>query len=236
MVFVFRRARRRLYGPGGGFQAGVIFAAGFILYGLVFGTEALRSAVPPHILRIFIALGLVLYAGVGVATLLLEADFLAYNALSGIKEFCPQDIVYRHSDGSLSPNTALAESSFRHGLERFKSEAERMSKIRHSNLIGVNEYFEANNTLYMVMNHEEGRDLRWFISKMGGNLDWDLLQRVFPPIGNGLQQMHQLGIVHLDVKPANVLLPRESRPRTPDEKYRLHQILFRVQYKLLRQL
>jgi multicomponent Na+:H+ antiporter subunit B len=70
------------YGPGGGFQAGVIFAAGFILYGLVFGTEALRSAVPPHILRIFIALGLVLYAGVGVTTLLLEADFLAYNALS----------------------------------------------------------------------------------------------------------------------------------------------------------
>ena len=35
------------FGPGGGFQAGVIFAAGFILYGLVFGTEALRSAVPP---------------------------------------------------------------------------------------------------------------------------------------------------------------------------------------------
>ncbi|MBT4106780.1 MAG: Na(+)/H(+) antiporter subunit B, partial [Proteobacteria bacterium] len=65
------------YGPGGGFQAGVIFAAGFILYGLVFGTEALRSAVPPHILRIFIALGLVLYAGVGVTTLLMEADFLA---------------------------------------------------------------------------------------------------------------------------------------------------------------
>ena len=70
------------YGPGGGFQAGVIFAACFILYGLVFGTEALRSAVPPHILRIFIALGLVLYAGVGVTTLLLEADFLAYSALS----------------------------------------------------------------------------------------------------------------------------------------------------------
>ncbi len=142
--------------------------------------------------------------------------YLASSELSRdkfvIKEFCPEDIVYRHSDGSLSPNTALAESSFRHGLERFRSEAKRMSKIRHSNLIGVNEYFEANNTLYMVMNHEEGRDLRWFISKMGGNLDWDLLQRVFPPIGNGLQQMHQLGIVHLDVKPANVLLRTSGQP------------------------
>ena len=69
------------FGPGGGFQAGVIFAAGFILYGLVFGTDSLRSAIPAHILRIVIAGGLLLYVGVGVATLLMGSDFLAYNAL-----------------------------------------------------------------------------------------------------------------------------------------------------------
>ncbi len=69
------------FGPGGGFQAGVIFATGFILYGLVFGTDALRSAIPAHILRIVIAGGLLLYVGVGVATLLMGSDFLAYNVL-----------------------------------------------------------------------------------------------------------------------------------------------------------
>ena len=36
------------YGPGGGFQAGVIFGAGLILYGLVFGTEAVRAVAPPR--------------------------------------------------------------------------------------------------------------------------------------------------------------------------------------------
>ena len=51
------------FGPGGGFQAGVIFAAGFILYGLVFGTEALRSAVPPGALRLLTAFGLLLSVG-----------------------------------------------------------------------------------------------------------------------------------------------------------------------------
>jgi multicomponent Na+:H+ antiporter subunit B len=70
------------FGPGGGFQAGVIFAAGFILYGLVFGTEALRNAIPPELLRFVIALGLVLYAGVGATTMLLGSDYLAYGALA----------------------------------------------------------------------------------------------------------------------------------------------------------
>ena len=70
------------FGPGGGFQAGVIFAAGFILYGLVFGTEALRSAVPPAALRLLTALGLLLFAGVGAVTMLAGSAYLAYNALA----------------------------------------------------------------------------------------------------------------------------------------------------------
>ncbi len=70
------------FGPGGGFQAGVIFAAGFILYGLVFGTEALRSAVPPGALRLLTAFGLLLFAGVGAVTMLADSDYLAYNALA----------------------------------------------------------------------------------------------------------------------------------------------------------
>ena len=70
------------FGPGGGFQAGVIFATGFILYGLVFGTEALRSAVPPHVLRVIIALGLILYASVGVVSMMLGGNYLDYSVLA----------------------------------------------------------------------------------------------------------------------------------------------------------
>ena len=70
------------FGPGGGFQAGVIFAAGFILYGLVFGTEALRNAVPQAALRLLTAFGLLLFAGVGAVTMLAGSDYLAYNALA----------------------------------------------------------------------------------------------------------------------------------------------------------
>ncbi len=55
------------FGPGGGFQAGVIFASGFILYALLFGVANARRAAPAGLIRITLALGVLLYAGVGVA-------------------------------------------------------------------------------------------------------------------------------------------------------------------------
>ena len=70
------------YGPGGGFQAGVIFASAFILHALVFGLESARKAAPPGAVRFGISLGVLLYAGTGVFGLLLEGNFLDYSVLS----------------------------------------------------------------------------------------------------------------------------------------------------------
>jgi multicomponent Na+:H+ antiporter subunit B len=70
------------FGPGGGFQAGVIFAAALVLNALVFGLENTKRVVSPSAVRIGAALGLLLYAGVGVATMLLGGDFLAYSVLA----------------------------------------------------------------------------------------------------------------------------------------------------------
>ena len=70
------------YGPGGGFQAGVIFAPGFVLYGLVFGLDKAQRVVPRAALWVLIPLGLLLYVGVGVATMLLGGAFLDYDVLS----------------------------------------------------------------------------------------------------------------------------------------------------------
>jgi multicomponent Na+:H+ antiporter subunit B len=70
------------YGPGGGFQAGVIFGAGFILYALVFGLATARRVAQPVILRVLIVLGVLLYGGVGVAALLLGGNYLDYGVLA----------------------------------------------------------------------------------------------------------------------------------------------------------
>ena len=69
------------FGPGGGFQAGVIFAAGFILYGLVFGIEQAKRVAPPRLVESLIALGVLIYAGTGVVTMLRGGNFLEYGWL-----------------------------------------------------------------------------------------------------------------------------------------------------------
>lgn len=69
------------FGPGGGFQAGVIFAAAFVLYGLVFGVAAARRIAPTRVLQACAALGVLLYCGTGVAGILLGGTFLDYGVL-----------------------------------------------------------------------------------------------------------------------------------------------------------
>lgn len=71
------------YGPGGGFQAGVIFSVAVILYSLVFDLDAARRAVPPRAVYVLIPLGLLIYVGTGIAALLLGGEFLNYGALDG---------------------------------------------------------------------------------------------------------------------------------------------------------
>ena len=70
------------YGPGGGFQAGVIFASAFILYALIFGLESAHRAAPPGAVRFGLALGVLVFAGTGVAGLLMGGNFLDYSVLS----------------------------------------------------------------------------------------------------------------------------------------------------------
>ncbi len=69
------------FGPGGGFQAGVILAVAVILYALIFGVDEARRAVPPWLVRAGCAAGVLIYAGVGVATLIGGEAYLDYDAL-----------------------------------------------------------------------------------------------------------------------------------------------------------
>lgn len=70
------------FGPGGGFQAGVIVAAAFVLYALIFGLSATQKIISPALLEVAVPLGVLIYAGVGVVTWLLGGNFLDYNMLN----------------------------------------------------------------------------------------------------------------------------------------------------------
>lgn len=70
------------YGPGGGFQAGVIIAAGVILYAIIFGLEAAQRVVPIRIVEVMVPLGVLIFAAVGVAGILTGGMYLDYNYLA----------------------------------------------------------------------------------------------------------------------------------------------------------
>jgi len=70
------------FGPGGGFQAGVIFGSSFILYSLIFGLHDTKLVMPPAVLEVISAFGVLLYAGVGVVSFFFGDNFLNYNSLA----------------------------------------------------------------------------------------------------------------------------------------------------------
>ena len=69
------------FGPGGGFQAGVIVAAAVVFYALIYGLPEARRVVPDRVVEAMVALGVLLYAGVGVAGIVLGGNYLDYFVL-----------------------------------------------------------------------------------------------------------------------------------------------------------
>lgn len=70
------------YGPGGGFQAGVIAAGVVILLAITFGLDAAQRIAPQWLVQRMVPLGVIIYAGTGVAGLALGKNYLDYSALS----------------------------------------------------------------------------------------------------------------------------------------------------------
>ncbi|MDA0340125.1 MAG: Na(+)/H(+) antiporter subunit B [Proteobacteria bacterium] len=70
------------YGPGGGFQAGVLFASAFILYALIFGVDNAREVLPSKALRFLVPVGLIIYALTGFAGIVMGGKFLDYDVLA----------------------------------------------------------------------------------------------------------------------------------------------------------
>lgn len=80
-IFAFYVQFHGDYGPGGGFQAGVIFATGVILYTMLYGLSTTQKVFKSRVLQVLSAVGILIYAGVGVVCMMLGGNFLDYNVL-----------------------------------------------------------------------------------------------------------------------------------------------------------
>jgi len=82
------------YGPGGGFQAGVISAGMVILYAIIFGVRAAKHVAPPRIVEMMVPGGVLIFAGTGVVSMFLGYNFLDYTGFA-------HDFLHAHEWGIL---------------------------------------------------------------------------------------------------------------------------------------
>ncbi len=100
-------------------------------------------------------------------------------------------------------------------LQRFKAEAEAVAKAIHANIVQVYAFGEADGVAYMALEYVEGRNLREYVARKGPP---DLLVAIsiMRQVASALQRASEMGIIHRDVKPENILLTRKGEVKVAD--------------------
>lgn len=134
-----------------------------------------------------------------------------------IKEYLPQDIASRKGVNDIVPN-AEGETlvTYAYGLKEFLREGQALARFKHPHIVRVLRFIEANGTAYMVMEYEKGQSLSQYLRTNGPRLDAASLPRIFIPILNGLHAVHEVGMLHLDIKPENIYLREDGSPMLID--------------------
>ena len=132
--------------------------------------------------------------------------------LVAIKEYLPQQFAFRDGGGVVRPRRVEDEEMFRWGLNRFVDEARILAMFRHPNIVSVIRYFEGNGTAYLVMEFEEGQDLKNWRAQHGRPDEAMVRDRVLAPLLDGLARVHGKGLLHRDIKPDNIFIREDGSP------------------------
>ncbi len=126
-----------------------------------------------------------------------------------IKEFFMKDENDRDGSSVTMPNTTKQEL-FHGQMEKFKKEAKRMFAIKNEHIVGVQDLFEENGTAYYVMDFVDGENLAERLKRTGKPMTEQEVRDILPQILDALKSIHDAGIWHLDLKPANILIDKNG--------------------------
>ena len=147
---------------------------------------------------------------------------VVYLALDGqgqqvaIKEYLPSSLVTREVGEQAPQVPSDMQSLYRLGLKSFFEEGRSLAQIAHPSVVRVIDFFPENDTVYMVMNYLEGASLQDFILtarqlKKPKVFRESTIRSLTEEILRGLRIVHQHRMLHLDIKPANILITDDNR-------------------------
>ena len=126
-----------------------------------------------------------------------------------IKEFFMKDENDRDGSSVTMPN-ATKQELFYGQMEKFKKEAKRMFAIKNEHIVGVQDLFEENGTAYYVMDYVDGENLAERLKRTGKPMSEQEVRDILPQILDALKSIHDAGIWHLDLKPANIMIDKNG--------------------------
>lgn len=142
---------------------------------------------------------------------------LVFNRPVAVKEYYPSGYVARAPrTNDVMLNLRENAPQFNRGLRRFIDEAKNLSSINKlDGIVSVLDFFPANSTAYLVMEYLDGISLKRYIQKKG-KLDTDTALTILHPVISSLGAVHEVGLIHRDISPDNILITRNSEVKLID--------------------
>lgn len=133
-----------------------------------------------------------------------------------VKEYFFKDYCYRDPDSfEVKVHSETGRALFEKFKEKLIKEAKILSDVHHPHIVNVLEVFEENNTAYIAMEYISGNSLKYMMDKEGVLPEARVLRYVHQ-IGEALQFVHEKNVLHLDIKPSNILIDQSGKARLID--------------------
>lgn len=144
-------------------------------------------------------------------------DDLFGNSVA-IKEFFPQGLVTRNNEltNEVTVTYAKQDEAYAAGKKRFISEARVMAKFnKDQGIVGVTDFFESNNTAYIVMEYLDGITLKEYL-KENKKIPVEELLELISPLLESLDDVHSSGLIHRDISPDNIMVLKNGDVKLMD--------------------
>lgn len=156
--------------------------------------------------------------GVGGYGITYKGTDIRLGRIVAVKEYYPGFWVSRYADRDKEvhcQNHYL--DAYERGMERFLDEAKTLVSLSDvPEVVRVSDFFEENNTAYLVMDYLDGQNLKQMSNGFGGRIPAEILVPVMGPIIKALGKIHEKGMIHRDLSPDNIMMLEDGSTKLID--------------------